>query len=150
MTLENWLANNWLKKHQTSAQEISDLFQIFERNLKDSKVGSVSTDTRLSVAYNACLQCAIIALHASGYRTSGEGHHGRAIDSLKFAINPPDDLIGQLNGFRKKRINSTYNRAGVSSEQEIKEAIALAGKLKTMVTDWLKKNHPDLTRQERT
>ena len=148
MTLENWLANNWLKNHQTSPQEISDLFQVFERNLKDARVEAVSADTRLSVAYNACLQCAFIALHASGYRTTGEGHHERAINSLKFTIKAPEELIRELNGFRKKRINSTYNRAGVSSEHEAKEAIALATKLKVMVTDWLKKNHSELIGRE--
>lgn len=144
MTLENWLANKWLKKHETSAQEVSDLFTVVERDLKDAKVNSISADTRLSTAYNACLQCAAIALHASGYRPAGQSHHERIIESLRYTLNPSDDIIRQLQRFRNKRIKSVYDRAGTTSEQEVKEAIKLAQKLRGMVKEWLAQNHSDL------
>jgi len=138
------LANKWLKKHETSAQEVSDLFTVVERDLKDAKVDSISADTRLSTAYNACLQCAAIALHASGYRPAGQSHHERIIESLRYTLNPPDDLIRQLQRFRNKRIKSVYDRAGTISEQEVKEAIKLAQKLRKIVKEWLVRYHPNV------
>jgi len=144
MTLENWLANNWLKKHQTSAKEISDLFTVVDRDLKDAGVDAISPDTRLGIAYNACLQCAAVALHASGYRPVGQSHHERIIESLRYTLNPSDDLIRQLQRFRNKRIKSVYDRAGTTSEQEVKEAIELAQKFREMVKEWLAQNHSDL------
>ncbi len=33
-TLENWLNNGWLVKHQTSREEIIELFQVADRDLK--------------------------------------------------------------------------------------------------------------------
>lgn len=138
------MANKWLKKHETSAKEISDLFTVVERDLKDAKVDSISADTRLSTAYNACLQCAAIALHASGYRPAGQSHHERIIESLRYTLNPPDDLIRQLQRFRNKRIKSVYDRAGTTSEQEVKEAIKLAQKLRKIVKEWFVRYHPNV------
>ena len=37
MTLENWLANSWLRIHETSQQEISDLLKIVDRDLEDAR-----------------------------------------------------------------------------------------------------------------
>lgn len=34
MTLKNWENNGWLKKHKTSTEEIQNLFNIVERDLK--------------------------------------------------------------------------------------------------------------------
>ena len=35
MTLKNWLDNGWLIEHATNSQEISDLLQVADRDLKD-------------------------------------------------------------------------------------------------------------------
>ena len=144
MTLENWLENNWLKKHKTSPKEIGDIFGMVERDINDAQNVEISADWRMNIAFNASLQCANAALYASGYRTSGEGHHERAINSLKFTIHAPDELIKHLNLFRTKRIRATYDLAGSVSEQEVKEAIELAKNLRDQVVRWLKKNHADL------
>ena len=39
MTLKDWLSNGWLKTHKTSPQEIEELFDIVDRDLKDAKEG---------------------------------------------------------------------------------------------------------------
>ena len=108
MTLQDWLNNTWLKSHRTSSEEIKQLFQITERDLHDASVSDISLDWRLAMAYNASLRCATIALNVCGYRTSGEGHHERLIDSLKYTIGADPDLIAKLHSFRKKRNVSSY------------------------------------------
>lgn len=61
MSLQDWLKNNWLVKHRTSAEEIASLLAIVERDLSNSQVAGLSTDWRLNIAYNAALQAAFAA-----------------------------------------------------------------------------------------
>ncbi len=51
MTLKQWLENRWLQRHETSPEEINNLFQIVDRDLKDAMAG-VSADWRFGIAYN--------------------------------------------------------------------------------------------------
>ena len=41
MTLKQWLDNGWLRPHQTTPEEIDNLFQIVDRDLKDACSGSI-------------------------------------------------------------------------------------------------------------
>ena len=144
MTLEDWLKNKWIKSHETSPREIADLFDVVDRDLHDAASESISPDWRLNIAFNAALQCGMIALHASGYRASGEGHHERVINSLKLTIGASDTIIRQLNRLRQKRVTNTYDAAGSVSDQEVSEAIDFAEKLRKTVRDWLAAQHPGL------
>ena len=53
-------------------------------------------------------------------------------------------MIAGLDGFRKKRNISDYDRSGAVSDQEAREMFILARTLRKSVGDWLKKNHPVL------
>ena len=44
--------------------------------------------------------------------------------------------------FRKKRNISKYERSGFVSEQEVKEMISLAKKIRSLAEDWIRKKHP--------
>lgn len=144
MTLEDWLANRWIKRHETSRREIADLLSVVDRDLSEASNETISADWRLNIAFNASLQCGMIALMASGYRASGEGHHERVITSLRYTVKAPEMTIRQLNRLRKKRITITYDAAGTVSDQEVSEAIALAKELRRTVGQWLTEKHPDL------
>ena len=52
MSLDQWLKNNWLKKHKTSPDEIASLLAIVDRDLRDTG-GGISADWRFGIAYNA-------------------------------------------------------------------------------------------------
>ncbi|NLE95020.1 MAG: hypothetical protein GX600_04940 [Dehalococcoidia bacterium] len=144
MNLSDWLARGWLQKHKPDRRETRDLFAIAERDIMDAQVEGISPDTRLSVAYNAALQMAIAALAASGYRPGREAHHYRAIQSLRFTVGIDPDLVDQLDGFRRKRNISDYERAGGVSEHEAREMLALARTLRETVEAWLRASHPEL------
>ena len=145
MTLEDWLNNRWLKKEPTSASEIADLLALVERNLSDAGVDAVSLDARLQFAFNAALCCATIALRASGFRVPvSEGHHERTINSLKLTLRADSRLIAQLNGFRKKRSNITYDAAGTTSQSEVDNLLEIANDLYKFVIRWLRETHSDL------
>ena len=144
MSLSDWLDKGWLARHRSDRREIKELLGIADRDIADSQAKGISTDTRLSLAYNAALQLAIAALAATGYRSGRQAHHYRAIQSLAFTIGVSTDLVDQLDGFRKKRNISDYDRAGAVSDQEATEMLALARTLRDTVTAWLKNNHPEL------
>jgi hypothetical protein len=145
MTLEDWVSNHWLKKEPTAVEEIAELFEIVDRDLKQAANANISGDWRLAMAFNAALQCAAIALRASGYRLPvDEGHHKKTIDSLKHTINPDSKLIERLDGFRRRRSKVTYDTAGTATEAEVKELIKTANELRDQLKKWLRSNHPKL------
>jgi hypothetical protein len=144
MSLQSWLENGQIRAHQTNKSEITELFKAVDRDLADSQVQGLSADRRFATAYNAALLVATMSLAASGYRAQQEGHHYWSIQSLAFTLELDTKTINQLNTFRRKRNIADYERVGMASEQEIKSLVALAKKLRVMVVDWLKKNHPEL------
>ena len=145
MTLEQWVSNRWLRRHEPTKQETSDLLSLAERDLNDCLSPGLSPDWKLSIAYNAALQAAAAALAASGYRVrQGESHHYRTIQSLAHSIGAESTLVAKLDAFRKKRNEIGYERAGVVSAQEADEMVELAQELKERVEDWLQQEHPEL------
>ena len=100
MTLEDWLANHWISKHETSAAEISALRAVVDRDLRDAGIESLSADRRFATAYNAALQLSKMALAVAGYRLSkGHGGHERAFDVVRYVV--PAEEIEDLCEFRQ-------------------------------------------------
>jgi len=144
MGLQNWLNNGWLTEYQTSLQEITALPAVADRDLSDCKTSGLSPDWQLNIAYNAALQTATAALAASGYRAVRDAHHYKVIQSLAHTIKADASLIALFDQFRKKRNISGYDHAGMISDQEAKEMVNLASRLRQEVEEWLRENHPDL------
>ena len=147
MSLQDWLNNRWLVEHETSRREIADLLGVIDRDMADCRTSGLSADWRSTIAYNAALQVAAAALAAAGYRAAREAHHYRVIQSLAYTIGLDSAVIAQLDGFRKKRNISDYERAGAVSDVEVREMISLAEKLRDELIKWLAANHPQLLRE---
>jgi hypothetical protein len=145
MTLQDWLNSGWLKPHKSSANEVKVLIAKVDRDIAEAEKPDIVLDWRLAIAYNACLGCATIALRASGYRIpGGTGQHYRTIQSLRFTLKPPEDLISSLEGISKKRGIVSYDEAGTISEAQAEEAILLAKDLKELLLSWIKENYYEL------
>lgn len=110
MTLKNWLDNGWLIEHATNSQEISDLLQVADRDLKDCETRGLSADWQLGIAYNAALQTATAALAACGFRSGRDAHHHRVIQSLRYTIGADPRLVNQFDQYRKKRNIGGYDK----------------------------------------
>ena len=82
MTWQSLLTNGRIKRHTTNLQEISDLRDVVERDLKDAHVQVISADRRFATAYNAVLQLGKIVIACSGYRVSGLAHHQTHVRSF--------------------------------------------------------------------
>jgi uncharacterized protein (UPF0332 family) len=147
MSLEDWLNDKLIEKYRTSAREIANLLHICDRDLEKVKIVELGPDWRLSIAHNAAIQTAKAALAAFGYRARKEGQHYLVIKSLAFTINTDPAIIKQLDKFRQKRNISDYERAGLVTEQEAEEMIALAKQLRSDVEQWFRAHHPQLARE---
>jgi uncharacterized protein (UPF0332 family) len=146
MSLEQWLSEGKLKPHQTTRQEVSQLLQAVERNIRDASIEALSPDNRFTIAYQAALQLATILLYASGYRPSASiGHHYITIQSLRFTVGGEIKArIHYLDNCRKMRNASEYERAGVVSGAGVTELLEELKVFRQDVLEWLAKFHPDL------
>lgn len=128
MSLQDWLKFGWLKEHEASAREISDLLAVADRDLRACATPGLVADWRFNIAYNA-LQLAAAALFAAGYEAERGQHHYRVIQSLQWTIGMDAGRVRRLDTFRKKRNMSDYERADMVSEAEAAEMRAVAEEL---------------------
>ena len=126
MTSRARLANRWLTSHRTSRDEIRALLAVADRGLHDATVHDVSVDARHSFAYHAALKLAQAALAARGYRAARDGHHERTINSLAFTVGLDRRSVRRLDTARKRHTRAEYDAAGLISEGETAEVLALA------------------------
>lgn len=143
MSFEKLITPGNIQKHKTSKEEISDLFKLIERDLKDASIGALSEDRRFSIAYNAILQCGTAIMHCLGYRTKGEAHHYTTFEFLREALGPKyEELIDYFDACRSKRNRTDYDAAGGISESEVVELLKEAKKFYEFTMDWIYRNHP--------
>jgi hypothetical protein len=151
MSLEKWTEYGWLRAEPTSPEEIANLQGIVLRDLHDARVDAISEDRRFEAAFNAARTAANAALRACGYRTATQlGHHLKTIESLEITIQAPPSLIQKLRVFSKKRNATSYDFAGNIPDQELEEAIEVAGELQQRVNAWLREHHPELIKGSRS
>jgi hypothetical protein len=148
VSLENWANNRWLEKLESDDKEIERLFQIADGHLADyhkAIASEISSDTQLSLAYDAIRASATAALRACGYRVvrGGGGEHYRTIEALEFSIDPERKLIPKLDALRRKRNTGAYDDYGLVSQGEADLAGRLAIQVRREVEEWIRKNHPD-------
>ncbi len=145
MTLENLLGIGKLKQHSPSKQELSRLLHSASRSIADARRQDLQPNSRLDLAYKGIMQCALVALMASGFRpsTSQPGHQQTTIQSLPKTIGLPAPKLLLYDGFRRARNLGDYEGVEVET-QVVVECIAAAESLLGEVRDWLRKAHAEL------
>ncbi len=144
MSLENWLKNGWLKPHQTSKQEINNLFNIVKRDLEDAQRQDVSADWRFGIAYNAALKLCTILMYLEGYRPEKNLAHYRTIQALPLILGAEkDDDAIYLDSCRSKRNIIEYDYAGSTTDANVNELIEFVKELHIDVTEWVRDNYAD-------
>ena len=145
MNFKKWLAEERLRTHRTSEEEIQGLLEIAKRDLNDASVQDLSTDRRFLIAYEGVLTLATIPLYCAGYETYGRGHHWMTFRILPDVMGEKySDLADYFDQCRTKRNVGTYDRGGQISESEVEELIAEVKSFYEDVIDWLKRNHTNL------
>lgn len=144
MTLQNLLGKT-LDAVTANRETIGHLLAAAERNLSDAALPALSPENRFDVAYKAIMQCAMIALHANGYRTltSRPGHHQTAIQSLPLTIGLAIEETIILDALRKQRNLADYD-GGPVPDSAVRTCLACASSLLGALKAWLATNRPDL------
>jgi len=144
MSLTQWHKNGWGRNHKTSKKEISSLFSIVDRSLKDA-AGNISADARFAIAYNAALQLCTILLYAEGYQPERTRKHYYSIQALPLILGEERKKDAKyLDMCRSKRNIIEYDYAGSVTEEDVDELIDYARELQRDVVDWLNQSHSEL------
>ena len=116
MTLQNLLAIKRLLAHAPDGAAVRKLLEAAQRNLADANIAAISADNRFDAAYKCIMQCSMLGLWASGYRTSTSqpGHHQTAIQSLGLTMQVDQPRIIVLDALRRQRNVSDYEGDPVS------------------------------------
>ena len=146
MSLENWLANGWLQRHQTSRQEIEELLAVADRGLGNAAVDGLTADARIGLTYPAVLAIGAAGLAAAGYRAGKDRHHERVIDSLLHTVHTDSAVVARLHRFRRMRNEMTYERVGTVTGREAAGFVTLVNELRSALVAWLTAEHPTLLR----
>ncbi len=144
MSLTLYLQNTWIRRHETSAEEIAELLAIAERDIQQSQIPALGPEWRLSIAYNAALQLAVAALAAEGFQAERRNKHSRTIECLEFTVGLDKREVDLFDRYRRKRHTNVYDQVGAVSDQEANEMIEFAKRLEPVVRQWLAEAHPDL------
>lgn len=144
MSLENWLNDGIVKRHQSSKKEVEDLLTVVDRCISDASVTQISTDLRYNTAYQAGLEMAKIALQASGYRlTVGKGHHSYMMQSIALTMgNEPRSQY--LDLCRQTRNKTSYDLAGLTDEDQVEELLDEVKQFRKDLIDWIREHHKNL------
>ncbi|MBT2767852.1 DNA-binding protein [Stenotrophomonas sp. ISL-67] len=139
------LAIRQLKAHSAEPISLRKLLDAARRNLADARFDQISSDNRFDAGYKCVMQCAMIGLWASGYRTSTSqpGHHQTAIQCLIHAMEVPRDDIIVLDALRRQRHLTDYEGDPVS-EATLKACIDHAAGLLLHTEQWLHARHPEV------
>ena len=144
MSLKQWEVNGWLRKHETSPDEINNLLMIVDRDLKDASEG-ISADWRFGIAYNAALKLCTILLYAEGYKAERTLQHYRTIQALPLILGQEKaNDANYLDACRSKRNIVEYDYVGGATDDDADELMEYGKELRDDVMAWLKKVHPGL------
>lgn len=147
MSLADWAKNGWLRTHKPSKEEITNLLDIVDRDLKDTSAKGLSDDWKFGIAYNAALKLCTVLLHSSGYRPEKNLAHYRTLQALPLILGDSHKSNADyLDTCRKKRNETEYDFAGNVSEDEVEELLAFCIELKADVLAWLKAHHKSLVK----
>jgi hypothetical protein len=144
MSLQSYLANSWIRRHDTSPEEIANLLAIADRDIGQSQTPGLGSEWRFDIAYNAALQCAVAALAAAGFRTERQNKHMRTIECLEFTIECESKDVHFLDQCRRKRHTAVYEVIGAISDREADEMVEFAKRLRGAVAAWLERHHAEL------
>lgn len=145
MSLENLVKTNQLQPHVADPAAVQRLLAAAERNLADARVADISDETRFDAAYRTIMQCAMVGLHANGFRpaTSTPGHHQTMIQTLPLTLGVPREDWVVLDALRRKRNVADYS-GELIEPASVTECIERADALLRITRAWLRANRPDL------
>lgn len=145
MSLEDLRKFGKLEKHNTSAEEVRDLFGVAKRCLKDSSQDAISLDLRFISAYQAALAAGETLLNCFGYKAPKNNYHYMVWEALRHLLDESfKTTLILFNDARSKRADAFYDHESVTSDTEYKDIFEEAKKFVAFAKDKIKKEFPGL------
>lgn len=145
MNLDDLYRFGKLEKHSTAPEEITGLFDVAKRCLKDASQDSISAELRYIAAYQAALAAGEALLHCNGYKTPKASHHYMVWEALRQALDKSfKEQLALFNDARSKRADAFYDHAGLISETEYKEIFDESKHFVELLRSKIKKDFPNL------
>ena len=140
------LQDGKVHRRQASAQEISEIRGLVDRDLADAAIPALSEDRRFATAYNAALQTAKMAIACAGYRVASvPGHHRITFEGAKLALGKSaTHMTDYFDASRRKRNEIDYTGAAIATSTEADELLLHAKAFLTTVETWIAKTYPAL------
>ena len=144
MSLENLIGIS-LESIETDGAAVRRLLAAAERNIADSHVEAITSETRFDAAYRAIMQLANAALQANGFRTltSKPGHHRTLIQVLNQTSGLDKQAVIVLDALRKQRNVADYSGDPVPAGTA-EDCTRQAENLLEVVGHWITNNKPEL------
>lgn len=140
MSLEDLYRFGKLERHNTSAEEIRDLFGVAERCIKDAAQAAISLELRFIAAYQAALAAGEALLYCYGYAAPKNNYHYMVWEALRQALDSSfKETLILFNSAREKRSDAFYDHATVTSETEYEEIFEEAKNFINFVRNKIKK-----------
>jgi hypothetical protein len=145
VSLDSLVSTGQIKTHAPAPDDIQRLLRSIDRCIADSRVVTISAEARFDCAHRAIVQCALVALAASGFRpsTNVPGHQRTMIQTLPLSMRTSGDVVLVLDALRRKRNLTDYLGESIDAES-LNECIAQTTSLVRHTLAWLKQNHPVL------
>ena len=145
MSFDEWLANDRVRKHVPSRDEVSNLLSAAGRNAVDATAAGLSVDRQFMLAYESALGLGMAAFAAAGYRTRSAGHHAIVIAALPLLLGTElSRTADYLDDCRKLRHVLAYERVGLARQPEVERLLEVGRELRQRVLAWLAEEHPEL------
>ena len=145
MSLQDWHSFGWLKPHETSLEELSNLLAIADRDIADAGSAALSADWRFGIAYNAALKLCTMMLYEAGFMPEKSLAHYRTLLSIQYTLGEHRKSDAEyLDACRIKRNHVEYDYVNGTSVTEAQELVDFVRDLRTEVVGRLRGKYPNL------
>ena len=135
------LLNDEIASEPLATGEVERFRERIAARLDDASNESNHSETRLGLAYDAILNCALLALRVEGYRAKHRaGHHRIAIESLTETTGVECEDVAYYHDLSGMSSRCLYDATPVT-EEDAAEAVAAARELLAKLDRWLKGRH---------
>lgn len=133
-------------QHESSAEEIARLFEVYRRHLRDAGVPGMSIDGKYCLLFDGGIALAKVVVHAHGWRVLGSNQSRERLLKLCASVlgRDADPLMAVLEGGRRKRNRAVYDEVGTLSRREVVSLRQALSDFEALVREWLAREHPDL------
>ncbi len=130
MSYQRLLKEGKIKTHRATAEEIKDVLEIADRDLKFAKETMTHNwDWAFVIAYNAALSASRAYMYQEGYRPVSSESHKTMWQFMLIALPKENhESIFFFDRMRVKRNKNLYDQTGLISETEGKQIIESAEK----------------------